>query len=198
MPVELGLSQQLLLAVVDKIGLGAVVGFGALLGNRLLERYKASQAIRAAVAQKRIDQLAPLWDAVVRLEIELGEIRSAASSMANEIYAAARPSEYPSNQDWLNAARAEIRTACEPILAPRLERARTELGLLEKRANELFFWTGEDLNKQHKQHFRILGDSIQALLESIRGLGYSKGPPVAVSFSLPESRLDVTKLRRWL
>ncbi|HME43944.1 MAG TPA: hypothetical protein VKF36_12715 [Syntrophorhabdales bacterium] len=59
---DLSFSQQIIVAVVDKGGLGVVLVLAGLLANRLLERYKASQAIREEVAKERLKQIAPIWE----------------------------------------------------------------------------------------------------------------------------------------
>jgi hypothetical protein len=69
--VDAACTQQILVTVIDKLALGGIVGFAGFLANRMLERYKTSQALREEAAKERIKKLAPIWEELSKIRSEL-------------------------------------------------------------------------------------------------------------------------------
>jgi hypothetical protein len=193
-------SEEIWLNLIDKIAIGSVLGFGAMVGARLIERYKAGQTIRTAIAQKRVEMIAPMWEAIGFLEMELVAISSDLSRISGEVFETHKKENYPklSYQEWLDLIAREQRAAAEPTVHPKLDAASVSLTTLDHRVDALHFWAGRPLQARHKQHTAGLRRLITALSEATSRDAYTHGPPIAVSFSLLESRLDVRDLMRHL
>src|SRR5512138_1695215 len=68
------LTDQILLLVLDKVLIGALVGVGALIAARELERFKSSLSLRGEVNKVRVEHLGKLWEALSILDTRLAEL----------------------------------------------------------------------------------------------------------------------------
>jgi hypothetical protein len=71
MPDGFTFWETIVINAIDKLALGLIVGLGALLGNRLLERYKARQAVWTALAQSHATHVDGVWQTLVDADREL-------------------------------------------------------------------------------------------------------------------------------
>lgn len=75
-------KDEVILSIINNIGLGAIIGFGGFILNLLLERFKTTQALREESSRLRIQKISEIWEELeiihvrlVRLYLRAGEIK---------------------------------------------------------------------------------------------------------------------------
>lgn len=67
-------AEEVTLSIINKIGIGAIVGLCGFILNLLLEKYKTTQAVREEVAKLSINKISEIWDGLEKIHVELVQI----------------------------------------------------------------------------------------------------------------------------
>jgi hypothetical protein len=151
---DLCFQQQLLLMVLDKAALGSLMGIAVFLGNRALERYKSRQAIREETAKLRLEKIAPLWEELSNIHVELQDIYIKACKIDL--------AESFSEQGILYRKEKGYKKPWEPMpgsverfkkeLLPQVHEVIQSIGRFRYTTAKTEFWLGQKLTKMIQEH----------------------------------------------
>jgi len=68
------LEEEIILSIINNIGLGAIVGLGAFMLNVVLEKYKSTRTIIEETTKLRINKISEIWDKLEEIHIALIQI----------------------------------------------------------------------------------------------------------------------------
>ena len=142
------LQEEVTLSIINNIGIGAVVGFGAFLLNIVLERYKTSQALREEGAKLRIRKIAEIWDGLedihgklIKIGLEIIDIKYR-DKVANET---------------TDSISEEAINLLETKIAPEISTVADEvIPDMRYKIQAYRFWLGKNLTEVHIQQLNAL------------------------------------------
>src|SRR5664279_4627994 len=74
--VEMSLTDQIWLSVVDKSLLGGIVALGGFYGTRAIEAYKAKQVLRTELTKQRVSKIEDVWRRIFDIEAQFNSFRT--------------------------------------------------------------------------------------------------------------------------
>ena len=190
---DLSFEQTVAASIIDKIALGSVVGIGAYVVNRWLERYKSRQAMVAEAAKVRVAKIAELWQGlhdvrsrIIDLSMQtMWIIIDERRKLTNEALGELQSEELPES--------APTRIGKE--MGPAHEDVGRTLASLESQLLASRFWLGKrlyDLHVEHLQALRKLLKLVWKRAESTKDATIADN--LVVGRELRSSEVDVTTI----
>lgn len=160
------LADKIVLLVLDKVLIGALIGVGAFIAARALERFKSSLALRSEVSKVRVEHLGKLWEALSTLHTRLAELIVRRARIITEEWSAlddAARAELGLTNRLAPAAEMRIVRDVKGDLEAVLRDVREAWLLLE--ANR--FWLGPRLHASHEKHLTHVSELSKSLSEGL-------------------------------
>ena len=185
-------QQELILSIVNSIGIGAIVGLCGFILNLLLEKYKTTQALREEAAKLRIVKISEVWDGLEKIHIkliqiglEIIEIKYKDKSANNEI-------------DTISENAVEN---LEKKVAPKISNiAHEQIPSMRYKIQSYRFWLGKKLVEEHIKQLNALSQLSRTIENDlVKGELDFKQKDLTDAVSLVEStKKDIVEIMRYI
>jgi hypothetical protein len=163
---NLTFEQSVILAIIDKLALGGIVGIMGFIANHIIERYRANEAIRSKVADIRVQRISSLWEQLENVNLEILKVQLEGHQLINDDKSRWTKSELNSyNQNnqipklTINHLKSNYGTAIND-LSSKINELQTLVAV--KR-----FWLGEEMRDVMLNHIYSLKEYLELVRQDL-------------------------------